>query len=82
LRQILSNANLCLTENFDNTLSLNQFGNNSMKKMPRFKVTKKKEENKKIERIIEILHPVPEQKESKLSNTHNDNSHLKKNLQV
>ena len=67
LKQILSNANLCMTENLDQTLSFNQFGTNSTKKMPQVKVTKRKDENKKIERIIEILQPVPELKESKLS---------------
>lgn len=48
-----------------------------MKKMPQVKVTKRKEENKKIERIIEILQPVPEQKESRLSNNngHHGSSH-------
>jgi len=36
--------------------------------MPQIKVTQRKAENQKLERIIEILQPVPEHGESKLSN--------------
>ena len=36
--------------------------------MPHIKVTQRKAENQKLERIIEILQPVPEHGESKLSN--------------
>lgn len=41
-------------ENYDSTVRLH-YAAQTTKKMPNVKVTKKKEENKKIERIIEIL---------------------------
>jgi hypothetical protein len=65
LSKILSNSNLKVgyyqkISHTHRTISNNQ-------KMPQIKVTKRKDENKKMAKIIEILQTVPEQKESKLS---------------
>ena len=65
INQILSQASLQLALNYDNSVKLchtkQQFEENSKKrgynKIPSIKVSKRREENKKIEKIIEILKP-------------------------
>jgi hypothetical protein len=59
---VLSNANLRI--GFDRKLHLTT--TNSPRELPQIKVTKRKEENNRLTKIINMLQPVPEQKESKL----------------
>ena len=58
LSQILSRANLHLHKNFDSTVSITHDRVPHLHKSPpAVKVTKQKQDNRKIERIIEILKP-------------------------
>jgi len=63
ITKILENANWKLQADLDQTLRLCNKDGKIMQEQrwPQVTVTKKKAENRKIERIIEILHPAKEE---------------------